>query len=326
MINNLNIQLKKVSFVILILFLTIKFDEVRTQQDPQVSLNKYNILPINPGFAGANGSLCASILYRNQWMGFEGAPKTMILSVDYFLSSFNSGIGLNIYNDALGFEKNTYFNLNFAYHVNVGEGTLGLGLALGAINKSIDGDWITPDKLLGLQPNPYSDPAIPRSESKLIFDSNFGIFYRSGDDKLYGGISTTHLTQPEVKFSLSKTPYIRRHYYVNVGSYIELPDKNWGVIPSAFIKYDGSTAQYDINFLIEYRRQFRGGLTYRFGDAIVFIIGYTTPSNITFALAYDLTTSNLRTYQKGSIEAFIKTCFSIETEKTRGKYGSVRFL
>ena len=148
------------------------------QQDPQVSMNKYNILPVNPGFAGSNGAICASLLYRQQWMGFDGAPKTMIFSGDMALPSFNSGAGLNIISDNVGFEKNVYLNANYAYHLQVGDGDLGIGLGIGLINKSLDGEWITPDKLNGIQQNPYADPAIPHSESHMVFDADFGLFYQ----------------------------------------------------------------------------------------------------------------------------------------------------
>lgn len=310
--------------LVLLLLCTISYSFA--QQDPQVSMNKYNILPVNPGFAGSNGAICASLLYRQQWIGFDGAPKTMIFSGDMALPEFNSGAGLNIISDNVGFEKNTYFNINYAYHLQVADGDLGIGLGLGLINKSLDGEWITPDKLQGIQQNPYTDPAIPHSETHMVFDADFGLFYRSKDDKIYGGISTTHLTQPQIKFDNGKLPYIRRHYYVNIGSFIEMPDKNWGLWPSAFIKYDGATAQYDLNLLIEYRRQFRGGLSYRFGDAFVAMVGFTTQSNITLGLAYDLTISKLRSYESGSVEFFAKYCFTITKSNTRGRYDSVRFL
>ncbi len=321
-----NSKQRIMKYLILLALAILAIPVLYGQQDPQVSMNKYNILPINPGFAGSNGAICASVLYRNQWMGFDGAPKTMIFSADMALPEFNSGAGINVISDNVGFEKNSYLNLNYAYHLEVAEGDLGLGLGLGFINKSLDGNWITPDKLQGIQQNPYSDPAIPHSESHLVFDANFGIFYRSKDDKIYGGISTSHLTQPQIKFDAGKLPYVRRHYYVTVGSFIEMPDKNWGLWPSAFIKMDGSTAQYDLNLLVEYRRQFRGGLSYRFGDAFVAMVGFTTQSNITFGIAYDLTISKLRTYEKGSLEFFAKYCFTITKSSGRGKYGSVRFL
>ncbi|PIP54591.1 MAG: hypothetical protein COX07_04505 [Bacteroidetes bacterium CG23_combo_of_CG06-09_8_20_14_all_32_9] len=296
------------------------------QQDPQVSLNKYNLLPVNPGFAGSNEAICVSLLYRQQWIGFEGAPKTMIFSGDMTIPSISSGVGINILNDNLGFEKNILLNLAYAYRLKVGEGSLGLGLGLGFLNKSLDGEWITPDKLNGISQNPYDDPAIPHSENKYVFDANFGAFYRSKEDKIYGGISSTHLTQPDLKYETGKMPFVARHYYIIAGSFIELPDKNWGLWPSAFMKSDGKTNQYDINLMVEYRRQFRAGLSYRFGDAIVAMVGFTTQSNITFAIAYDLTISKLKSYESGSVEFLAKYCFTIAKVDTRGKYGSVRFL
>jgi len=298
------------------------------QQDPQVSLNKYNLLPVNPGFAGSNGAICASLLFRQQWIGFDGAPRTMIFSGDMAIPSISSGVGMNIMSDNVGFEKNTYVNFQYAYRLKIGEGSMGLGLGLGMINKAMDGDWITPDKLNNVPggQNPYSDPSIPHTNAKIVFDADFGAFYRAKDDKIYGGLSSTHLTQPELKYESGKMPFVRRHYYVIAGSVIQMPDKNWGLLPSAFMKYDGATAQYDLNLLVEYRRQFRGGLSYRFGDAIVAMVGFTTQSNITFALAYDITTSKLHSYESGSIEFMAKYCFTIAKAGPRGKYGSVRFL
>lgn len=310
-----------------ILAFIVSFSGVFAQQDPQVSLNKYNLLPVNPGFAGSNGAICASLLFRQQWMGFDGAPRTMIFSGDMAIPSISSGVGINIMSDKLGFEKNTHLNVQYAYRLKIGDGSLGIGLGLGMINKAMDGEWVTPDGLANpSNSNPYSDPSIPHTDAKIVFDANFGLFFRAKDDKIYGGISSTHLTQPELKYEAGKMPFVRRHYYVIAGSFIQMPDKNWGLLPSAFMKYDGATAQYDLNLLVEYRKQFRGGVSYRFGDAVVAMVGFTTQSNITFALAYDITTSKLRSYESGSVEFMAKYCFTIAKAGPRGKYGSVRFL
>ncbi|MBI5539519.1 MAG: type IX secretion system membrane protein PorP/SprF [Bacteroidia bacterium] len=296
------------------------------QQDPQLSLNKYNILPVNPGFAGSNEAICASLLYRQQWMGFDGAPKTMIFSGDMSIPSISSGVGINVMSDKLGFEKNTFLNLNYAYKLKIGDGSLGIGLGFGFLNKSLDGEWKTPDQLNNPGTNPYLDPLIPHSENKFVFDANLGVFYRAKGDKIYCGISSTHLTQPDLKYEAGKMPFVARHYYVIVGSFIQLPDKNWGLIPSAFIKSDGKTNQYDLNAMIEYRKQFRGGISYRFGDAIVAMVGFTTQSNITFALAYDFTISKLKSYESGSVEFMAKYCFNLKKAGPRGTSRSVRFL
>ena len=53
------------------------------QQDPQFSQNMFAKLAVNPGFAGANDAICATLLYRNQWTGFGGEPKTMLFTSVY---------------------------------------------------------------------------------------------------------------------------------------------------------------------------------------------------------------------------------------------------
>ena len=42
------------------------------QQDAQFTQNMFNKLSINPGSAGHNGGICATLLTRSQWMGFDG--------------------------------------------------------------------------------------------------------------------------------------------------------------------------------------------------------------------------------------------------------------
>ena len=60
------------------------------QQDPQFSQNMFTKLAINPGFAGANGAYCGTLLYRNQWTGFGGEPKTFLFSGDAYLESIST--------------------------------------------------------------------------------------------------------------------------------------------------------------------------------------------------------------------------------------------
>lgn len=300
------------------------------QQDPQVSMNMFNHLAINPGYAGSNDAICVSTLYRNQWMGFEGAPKTLIFSGHMPIPSISSGAGLNIISDNLGFEKDMHINANYAYRMQLGDGTLGIGLGIGMVNKSLDGEWITPDQLEGTTQNPWQDPSIPHSESKLVIDFNFGAFFRTplrdNKDNFYLGISTTHLSEPELKYEEGKMPFVRRHYYIATGYYYELPNKLFELRPSIFIKLDGATAQYDLNATLIYNKQFWGGMTYRFGDAFVAMVGYTTPQNIGIGLSYDITTSKLKSYESGSVEFMIRYCFNIKASGPRGTNKSVRYL
>jgi len=320
---------KVIFFIVSVLFASNIF----AQQDPQFSLNMFNHATLNPGYAGTNGAICASAINRMQWMGFnqgEGNPKTMAFNVNMPLSQFSSGAGLTVFNDNLGFEKNFGINLSYAYileDIGVSGSKLGLGLSLGMYNKSIDGTWVTPSSLnpsTAAQQNPYSDPAIPLTEAKTVFDMGFGAFYRTND--LYVGISTTHLLQSKFKFTNPKVPQLRRHYYLSAGYYIKLPNPQFELRPSIFVKTDATTTQFSINARVIYNKQPWAGLSYRVGDAIIVMAGYTTSNNIRIGLAYDITTSTMGKYSNGSLEFVLGYCFNASKGHSRSSYGSVRFL
>ena len=52
------------------------------QQDLMVSQYTFNHAFLNPASTGISGFYNASLMYRNQWVQFEGAPISQFLSVD----------------------------------------------------------------------------------------------------------------------------------------------------------------------------------------------------------------------------------------------------
>jgi hypothetical protein len=110
------------------------------QQDPHYSHFMFNQAGYNPAFCGTEGMINAVLVYRNQWMGMEGAPKTANLCVDAPVRVFGTqgGVGATITSDNIGFEKN--FNAKFAYahHIQAGSGVLSIGVDAGLFNKNID--------------------------------------------------------------------------------------------------------------------------------------------------------------------------------------------
>ena len=65
------ITMKKLLFLLCILAASM---QVQAQQDHQYTQFMYNKLLINPGYAGARGVPSVTGIYRNQWLGFDGAP------------------------------------------------------------------------------------------------------------------------------------------------------------------------------------------------------------------------------------------------------------
>ena len=92
--------------ILLIIVCLISVFEINAQQDPQFTQNMFNRLSFNPGFAGSNGSICATLLSREQWLGFEGNPRTNVLSIDagfkLFPKQHQFGAGLTIIQDEIG--------------------------------------------------------------------------------------------------------------------------------------------------------------------------------------------------------------------------------
>ena len=155
------------------------------QQDVQWSQYMFNKLSVNPGSAGHNGGICATLLTRSQWMGFEGRPQTHLLSADALLAS-KHGVGLTVFQDKLGIESSLIAKLAYSYHLMLGPGTLGIGLEAGMVKKDFGADFIAID-------DDTLDPSIPNTNtSAMTLDAGFGLFYHI-PNKMYVGMSALHI-------------------------------------------------------------------------------------------------------------------------------------
>ncbi len=299
------------------------------QQDAQFTQNMFNKLSVNPGSAGHNGGICATLLSRQQWTGFEGNPKTNLLSVDARFSKH--GVGLTVFQDKLGIEKSLVAKVAYAYHQNLGPGVLGIGIDVGYLSKSFENNFIAID-------NPVNDPSIPNAGTSAgTFDVGAGLYYNI-PNKLYVGISTLHIPQTTVKDIADAGGkgalnfQQARHYYIMAGYDWDINnDKKWVVKPSLLAKTDAASTQLDVNLLLDYNKMFWGGVTYRVQDAIGILAGvhvgqFVNLPGLKIGAAYDLTTSTLATYSSGSIEFMINYCTNIIKPPVREVYHSVRFL
>ncbi|HPH83123.1 MAG TPA: type IX secretion system membrane protein PorP/SprF [Flavobacteriales bacterium] len=283
------------------------------QQDPQFSQNMNNRLMVNAGYAGTSGAICGTAIGRSQWLGFEGAPKTFVLGVDMPIAALKGGVGLTLVQDAIGVENNVYAKLAYSYHLKLKTGTLGLGLDLGMMNKSLG---------KGLNPLQANDPSIPvNGAAATVFDAGLGFYYTS--PKFYAGLSSSHL--PQSTFDLGTSKYqARRHYYITAGYHYQLnPDIE--LRPSIFIK-NAATTQFDINCNVHYKNKLWGGLSYRLQDAVIVMVGADVYKGVKLGLAYDVNTSKLNPYNNGTLEFMLNYCFKIKTEKPRQIYRNVRYL
>ncbi|HEX2921127.1 MAG TPA: type IX secretion system membrane protein PorP/SprF [Bacteroidales bacterium] len=313
--------MKKLSFAFLLLVL---LQPVFSQQDPLASHYMFNTMTYNPGFAGTSGMVCATALNRQQWVGFSGAPSTILFNVAAPVSPFGveSGVGLTVESDNAGFGKDIQLAGSYSYLLDLGPGVMGIGISAGLYNTTIAATWFIPGGE-GHVP-PAGDPSIPENkESFVAFDAGLGVYYRT--EKYYAGLSVTHLTEPKIKFSKG-TPYISRHYYLTAGYILPLPNPSLELLPSFFAFSDGKVLQANVTAMVRYNKKVWGGVSYRAGDAIIGMVGLELFNGIRLGYAYDFTVSEITKSSSGSHEFMVNYCFDLSLGKSPMKYKSIRFL
>ena len=309
----------------------------RGQQDPQISQNMFNRLQINPAFAGSNEAICGTLLHRQQWSGFEGAPQTTIFSAH---SNFNweagymenAGVGLSFMNDKLGNVNFNNLKLIYAYRkaFNFAPGYFSIGVDAGMIQQSWSDDWKSND------PH-YIDPAIPGATSVSVFDLGLGIYYYNGDN-YYGGFSVEHLTEPE--FAKTGTgfdfayPQYRTFYFhggnnfrpFNTSTPLQLRQ-------SLYVKTQVSEWALDYNINILINNFFWVGPSYRLDNTISILggmdFGAVDPGfeGLKLGIAYDASAlSQFSQYNSGSFEIMINYCYKITPPVKIRKYRTVKWL
>ncbi len=318
--------MKKISTLLLIIISLI----AEAQQDPQITQFMYSKLIYNPGYAGTSDALCATALYRKQWVNFPGAPSTTLLSADMPVMNLPIGAGLNIMSDQIGAIKTLYARLAAAYNKQIGPGKLGIGIDAGILQNQLSEAWIVPEpgKVDNSIPGNYTtgtQSVTNPNLNKMTYDLGFGVFYGI-PNKMYVGLSSTHLPSQTLKSGDAKY-VIARHYYIMAGYTFELNPFN-SITPNINIKSDGATSIIDVNLTYTYNNMFWVGLTYRAQDAVAPILGVKLlkDKSLKIGISYDYTLSKLKGYTSGTYELILSYCFNIKKQKTPTVYGNVRFL
>lgn len=301
------------------------------QQDPQFTQFMHNKLIYNPGYAGTSEAICANVLYRQQWVNFPGAPKTGLLSFDMPIGQLPLAIGLNVMSDQIGFAKTLFARLALSYNRHIGAGVLGIGIDGGILQQQFNGTWITPDG------SSTQDAAIPAWQAngqatsnpnlnKLTYDVGFGAYY-SIANKMYVGISSTHLAAQDIKASSDVKYALARHYYI-VGGYTFDLTQEHAIQPNVKVKSDAASTQLDVNLTYIYNKTLSIGVSYRMQDAIAPMIGYRFLKDKSFRVgySYDLTTSKIKGYSSGTHEISAGYCFNVKKPKKVTSYQNARFL
>ena len=122
------------------------------QKEPQYTQYMYNIGSFNPAYVGTVETPDITGLYRVQWSGIPGAPKTLRFGVNLPLANEKNGLGFNVVSDQLGPTTQTYIDFAYSFQVKLSEDTkLSFGVDAGGSLLDVDytkGDFENPNEPL----------------------------------------------------------------------------------------------------------------------------------------------------------------------------------
>src|SRR5262245_52902533 len=109
--------------------------KVQAQFEPQFTQYMFNEMFINPAYAGSRKQVSATAVYRNQWVGLQGEPKTQTFSIHGPLMNQKLGVGLTVINENIGVTHEFAMYGNYAYRIQAGSnGAFAMGIQAGFIN------------------------------------------------------------------------------------------------------------------------------------------------------------------------------------------------
>lgn len=270
---------------------------VSAQQESQFTQYMYNTVSVNPAYAGSRDVLSITGLYRTQWVGLEGAPKTGTFSVN---SPFGDrvGLGLSVVNDKIGPSTETDLSVDFSYNIVLND-TYRLFFGLKGTANLMNIDYT---KLDIYNPDSNFDQNIVNR-----FSPNIGVGVYLQSDKAYVGLSVPSILQTE-HYNHSDVSYLKdkMHAYL-IGGYVFDLSPSLKFKPAFLVKAAaGAPLQVDLsgNFLIN--DKFTLGAAYRWDAAVSAMAGFQVTPGLFVGYAYDFDTTNLGNYNSGSHEIFLR--------------------
>ena len=278
---------------------------VAAQSDVQYTHWTFNKLSYNPGYTGAKGAFDALALYRNQWSGIDGAPRTIHVNAHTPFAGKRSGLGIGITSDEIGKVNTNSVAMSYAYRMRLGDGnTLSLGLS-GRLEqlrfKWSDSKPLDPD-----------DPEIPQGD-ETAFGTNFGTGAYFLGKSYYFGVSVPLLLKNSLYQDRSGKKDNRRTAYVMGGFRMEL-SRNIELVPSILVSVNpAAPVDVDLNANLVFMKVFWLGGSFRLGDSFDALAGMEFGNGLRLGLGLDLTQSELNQATNGSWELMLGYTFKCKS-------------
>jgi type IX secretion system PorP/SprF family membrane protein len=269
------------------------------QQEPQYTQYMYNASIVNPAYAGSKGFTSVYGMYRTQWIGLEGAPETVNVSMNKPINASNLGYGISLANDRIGPCDETQFAVDFSYSLFF-ENNYRLAFGIKATANILNIDYTKLNQFNpgeGILQNNVSNRMSPNVGTGLYFYNKKGYLGASVpmllDTKKYDDISNSEINQ-------------RYHLYLIGGKVFDL-NANTKFKPAFISKIvSGSPLQLDLSANFLFNDKFTIGAAYRWSASVSAMAGFQINDSMFIGYGYDRETTRLSAFNSGSHELFLQ--------------------
>jgi len=285
------------------------------QQESQFTQYMYNTGTINPAYVGTRGSFEATALYRSQWVGLDGAPRTFNLTGNSPIGE-RIGVGISFTQDNITPSEESTIAADFSYTIPMNNNNLNLSFGLkGGINLlNIDYTLIDADPDFAFENN---------IDNRLTPIIGAGIYVFN--DKWYAGLSVPSILETtHYDYSTESNASEKAHFYA-IGGYVFNLSDSVKFKPSLLWRYTANApTEIDISANFLFIEKFTVGAAYRVNADISALVGFQISDTLLVGYSYDYATTNLGSYNSGSHEIFLR--FKIFEDASRCKCISPRFF
>ncbi|WP_375586902.1 type IX secretion system membrane protein PorP/SprF [Flagellimonas aurea] len=281
---------------VLTIFSLMFLGTVRAQQDIQFTQYMYNTVLVNPAYAGSWDGLSISGTYRSQWVGLDGAPRTLSFSAHGPVRNRLS-LGISVLRDEIGPSIESSYVMDMSYTLYLNRVRLAFGLKAGLSNLDIDFGRL----------NTYDPTDVELSQNINQISPQIGVGAYLYSNKWYLGISSPNVLETDHYDQVAvSTAMERLHFYVITGYVFDLND-HIKIKPAALLKMvSGAPLSLDLSTNVMIEEKLILGASYRWNASVSALAGFQLTDDLMLGYAYDFDTTEISRYNSGSHEIFLR--------------------
>ena len=306
--------------IVLFLILAAAGYQLQAQQERHYTQFMYNKLMINPAYAGARSIPFATAIYRNQWMGFDGAPKSILASFNSPFITPRVGVGATISSYKIGLDNEFAATLAYSYDL-IGRDDISVRAGIMGSIRSLSIDFAN-----AKPSNTGGDQSLDQDKNSSFYANVGAGLYATFFQQFYVGFSVPRMYSNNI--GINSTPGIQsakefQHFYAMAGAILPV-NTDIKLMPAVLVKYvKNAPVDVDLNVNVELKEKITAGLSYRVGgdgpgESMDLLVFWQAHPQFGVGLAYDFTLSKVKDYTAGSIELMLQVDLKPAGGKRKG--------